>query len=255
MSAHDLVGLARRAADRQHAQAVGSRVDLALRRRPDPHERVGVEVDPLAFDVDPPGAADRQEGLLLTAVGVVVFGVVGVVRRKLDHLHAEGRDAELGPHLDEPAAEAGLHLIDALCRVVGHRAHPNRSPRRISSASWRDWASSVPSAAQMTPSSSKKPSCTALERKRAKHSSCGSEPAGRGVPVRKWIVRSIVGLTARSLQADEGRREQRVAEERERERVDRPRSRRGPASRRSPSAALSRRTARCRRAAERRGAR
>ena len=55
----------RGAAERQHAQALGPGVDLAPRRRADAHERVAVEVDPLAFDLDPAGAAERQVDLLL----------------------------------------------------------------------------------------------------------------------------------------------------------------------------------------------
>src|SRR5665213_614989 len=71
---HDLVGLARRAADDQHAQAFRSRVDLAPRRRPDPHERLLVELDSLSFDIYLSGAAGGHEDLLLPALRVIVLG-------------------------------------------------------------------------------------------------------------------------------------------------------------------------------------
>ena len=62
---------------------------LRLRLRADSHERLAVELDALAFDVHPARAAERQEDLLLTALRVIVLGVVAVVRRQLDHLKAE----------------------------------------------------------------------------------------------------------------------------------------------------------------------
>ena len=71
----------------------------------------GVELHALAFDLDPAGAREHDEDLLLAALGVVVLGVVAVVRRQLDHLHAERGHAELGAGLDEAAAEGGLHVI------------------------------------------------------------------------------------------------------------------------------------------------
>ncbi len=98
----------------------GPGMDLALWLRADPHERLAVELDALTFDVHPARAAERQEDLLLTALRVIVLGVVAVARRHLDHLKAERRDAELGPCLDEAAAKAGLHLVQLLRGVVSH---------------------------------------------------------------------------------------------------------------------------------------
>ncbi len=67
----------------------------------DAHERVAVELHALAFDLDPARAAQRDEDLLLRRLRVVVLGVVGVVGRQLDHLHAERRHSELGAGLHE----------------------------------------------------------------------------------------------------------------------------------------------------------
>ncbi len=86
----DLVGLAGAAAERKHAQTLRARMDLALAaparparafrcrdRRARPRSRSSRS------------RFSRQEDLLLTALCVIVLGVVAVVRRKLNHLHAE----------------------------------------------------------------------------------------------------------------------------------------------------------------------
>ncbi len=45
----------------------------------DAHEHVGLELHALAVDLDPAGAFEREEDLLLTALGVVVQRIVLVV--------------------------------------------------------------------------------------------------------------------------------------------------------------------------------
>ena len=74
-----LVGLARIAAEDEHADAVGARPDLALGSRADPGDVVGVEREALAVDLDLAAAAQGQVDLLLAVLVVVVFGVVLVV--------------------------------------------------------------------------------------------------------------------------------------------------------------------------------
>ena len=89
----------------------------------------------------------------------------------------------------------------------------------ITIASWRDCASSVPSAAQIMPSSTKKPSWISSVRVIARHSSFGSgsgwtesdrpalempeldRPPLRlpDIGARKWTVRSTVGTPAGSV--------------------------------------------------------
>ena len=81
---------------------------------------VGVEREALALDLDLAAAAQGHVDLLLAVLLVVVLGVVLVVGRHVDDLHAERFDAELGPGALEAAAEDGLHLVDSLHRVSAH---------------------------------------------------------------------------------------------------------------------------------------
>src|ERR1700722_5715119 len=61
--------------------------------------------------------------------------------------------------------------------------------------SWRDWAKTVPSGAQITPSSSNKPSYSRRVSNTLRHNAAGSQEHWE-MSWRKWIVRSIVGLIA-----------------------------------------------------------
>src|SRR4051794_25320583 len=99
-------------------------------------------------------------------------GVVG--RRAREHLDAAGRQrVDRGLEVRAPVAD-----VRAQAEVRDHSV----------SASWRECARRVPSAAHSRPSSSKKPSRASLERKAP---STGA--AGRGRAARMWTVKSIVG--------------------------------------------------------------
>src|SRR6202012_3028834 len=99
---------------------VGPRPDLALRRRSDPGDVIGVERHPLAVDLELTAAFEGQEDLLLVIVGVVVAGVAAEGWRQVDHLHAERLDAELGPGPLEGAVERRVHFVDPVYRVIPH---------------------------------------------------------------------------------------------------------------------------------------
>jgi hypothetical protein len=119
-----LVGLARDAAEDDDADPVGARPELALGLRADPDDVVGVEREALPLDLDLAAAADHQEDLLLVVVRVVVFGVVLVVGRHVDDLHAEGLHSEFGAGALEGAAVDRLHLVDVLDREAAHLSPP-----------------------------------------------------------------------------------------------------------------------------------
>ena len=63
-----LVGLARHAAEDEHADAVIPRPDLPLHIRADPSDVVGVEREALAGDLELAAAAQRDEDLFLVVV-------------------------------------------------------------------------------------------------------------------------------------------------------------------------------------------
>src|ERR1019366_239636 len=96
----DLVGLAGASAEDEHRQALRAGVDLALGLRADANEDVLLEIHALAFDIDPPGAAEGQVDLLLAIGHVVVLRVVAAAGWEADHLDAEGAHAQLGARLD-----------------------------------------------------------------------------------------------------------------------------------------------------------
>src|SRR5438552_1078006 len=91
-----LVRLPRDAAERKDAHRLVPAVDLAPRSRSNPHDGLRIERDALPIDLDLRLAAKHEEDLLLPRLGVVVLGVLGDVRRKVEHLHPERLDAELG---------------------------------------------------------------------------------------------------------------------------------------------------------------
>src|SRR5207248_5168627 len=88
--------LPRRTADHEHAQSLRTRVNLAFGAGAHAHEGLTVELHALAFDVDPARACDRDEYLLLPAVGMIVLGIVAVIGGQLDRLYPERAHAELG---------------------------------------------------------------------------------------------------------------------------------------------------------------
>src|SRR5438552_18883099 len=91
-----LVRLPRDAAERKDAHRLVPAVDLAPRSRSNPDDGLRIERDALPIDLDLRLAAKHEEDLLLPRLGVVVLGVLGDVRRKVEHLHPERLDAELG---------------------------------------------------------------------------------------------------------------------------------------------------------------
>ena len=76
-----------------------------------------------SISISPPPREGHVD-LLLAVLLVVVHGVVVVVGRHVDDLHAERFDPELGPGPLEGAAEDGLHLVDLLHRVSAHLLSP-----------------------------------------------------------------------------------------------------------------------------------
>ena len=101
-----LVGRAGDAAERQQPHALGPRPDLAL-RAPRPTRAMwspsSGKRSP-SISISPPPRSARKTSSW-SSCGVVVLGVVLVVRRQVDHLHAERLDAELGPGALEGAPE------------------------------------------------------------------------------------------------------------------------------------------------------
>src|SRR5215208_1010285 len=91
----DRVGLAGHATDHKHAHARVAGVKLALRAGRDPHHRLRVDRDPLALNFDLAVPPHHDVDLLLAVLRVVVLRIAVDIRREVDHLDAERRDAEL----------------------------------------------------------------------------------------------------------------------------------------------------------------
>src|SRR2546430_2962980 len=115
-----LVRLTGHAADRQHAHALRTGVDLPLGVRPNPDDRLRIQRDALPIYLDRAAAAHHRVDLLLTALGVIVLRKPLEVRRKVHHLHPERLDPELRARPLERPAKRRLHLVDPLDGVISH---------------------------------------------------------------------------------------------------------------------------------------
>ena len=120
----DLVGLARHAAEREHARALVAGDELALLARADARERARAQLVLLAAGLQRRGALDHDVDLFLGVVGVVVLGVLVRVRREVEHLEPERLHSEPVPHELHRAAEGGVELVERLHRHVSHRVLP-----------------------------------------------------------------------------------------------------------------------------------
>lgn len=73
-----------------------------------------------AVNLDFPGPPEDHKDLLLAAVCMVVFGVLGGVGGQVEDLHAEGLDPELGPGSFEAAKHNSLDGVDWGDGEIGH---------------------------------------------------------------------------------------------------------------------------------------
>src|SRR3954453_5700040 len=115
------VGLARRAAYREHANpfVLGNELALLAGTHADHHSRL--QDVPLASGLHYAAPAEGDVELLLAILGMVVVGVAVVAGGHVDHVDAEGREAEIPPHVLEAPAHACVDLADFLRGHVSHR--------------------------------------------------------------------------------------------------------------------------------------